>query len=276
MKNNAPKPSQGSNHIQETKTSLAPDIEIGPEFIKTTRKALGLTVEHFAWLLGVSPSSVFRYESTGVPTIHHGSLTRKLHLLGFWLKEPESSEIMAQLLMVKDGLPALSGLLEMGGALIAQESAEIKATGGNNRGAAGKAPQSKNSSGKSDPAKAPENGRKGGLEAPPAEAAPLLPAGTEASRPLKSDLKLPPLINLAKRGFRAFNLAAGVLDQNGQGVPLLNNQEAMAKPMMMESQAKELEAEAMLIEAQARKLEAEARKFEAEQRMAKAKKSLES
>ena len=296
MKNITSKPSQGNNHTIESKPALAVDIEIYPDSIKMTRKALGLTVEHFAWLIGVSPSSIFRYESTGVPTIHHGALTRKLHLLNFWLNHPESAEIMAHLLMVKDGLPAMSGLLEMGGVLMVQEPAETRIPGGNHKGsktasikAGGKAQAAKSEAAKSEAAKSeaalaeafkPETAA--AQNAPPRNISPLEtpPAGDltgDLAMTPKNGLALPGLPELAKRGFRAFNLAAGVLDKDGQGLPLLSsNSEPPSKPARMEIEAKELEAEAMLIEAQARKLEAEARKYEAEQRMVKAKKGLES
>jgi transcriptional regulator with XRE-family HTH domain len=261
MKNNIPKPSQGNNQTMEPKNNMAFDIEICPDSIKKTRKALGLTVDHFAWLLGVSPSSIFRYENTGVPTVHHGTLTRKLHLLNFWLNQPESADIMTHLLMVKDGLPSLAGLLEVGGVLIVQDPAETRG-GGNHKGQSGKSP----------PAKAGAKAESKKAEITEAPASPEAEAA-----PPKNGLRLPSMVDLAKRCFRAFNLAAGVLEANENGFPILNHQAegGGGGAGQIESEAKRLEAEAALIEAQARKLEAETRKFEAEARMAKAKKSLE-
>jgi hypothetical protein len=250
MKNNTTKPSQGNNHVVETKTNPVIDLEICPDTIKITRKTLGLTVDHFAWLFGVSPSSIFRYENTGVPTVHHGTLTRKLHLLNFWLSDPESADIMAQLLMVKDGLPSLAGLLEVGGVLIVQDPAEAR-SGGNHKNHGGKGGGKGGPKGKGEPA-----------EGDPAEAEPADGNG--------NGLMLPGLADLAKRCFKAFNMAVGAL---GQTENLLAFASEGAGSGQFESEAKRLEAEATLIEAQARKLEAETRKFEAEARMAKAKKS---
>ena len=257
MKNNTAKSSQGDNQNTEPKTNGYFDIEICPDTIKRTRKALGLTVDHFAWLFGVSPSSIFRYENTGVPTVHHGTLTRKLHLLNFWLNEPKSAEIMRQLLMIKDGLPTLSGLLEMGGVLIVQDPAEARGPGGNNKGQPGKAASGKGEAPRKDPV--------------PRRRSTDPPAGAPVT---KSGVMLPSLADLAKRCLKAFNLAAGVIGESASISPALPADQNGGDGLM-ESEAKRLEAEAALIEAQARKLEAETRKFEAEARMAKAKKGLE-
>ncbi|MDR2456727.1 MAG: hypothetical protein LBE49_09070, partial [Deltaproteobacteria bacterium] len=267
MKFNIPKPSEGISQTPEAKAPANSDIAISPDSVKATRKALGLTVEQFAWLFGVSPSSIFRYESTGIPAVHYGALTRKIHLLGFWLKDRDSVETMAQLLMVKDGLASLSGLLEMGGALMAQESAEAKAGAPGSRGQgqkAAKKAEAKSSPAKTEPAKTEPAKTEPAKPEPAATAKPEAPNGAEEKAPpngLNGFHKLPTLMELAKRGFRAFNLAASVLDQDGEGVPMLSQAEPKAGPRIMETQAKELEAEAALIEAQAKKLEAEARKM---------------
>jgi hypothetical protein len=241
--------------VAEPKTNGAVDIEINPDSVKWTRKTLGLTVDSFAWLLGVSPSSIFRYESTGVPTVHHGTLTRKINLLNHWLGRADSAETTARLLMVKDGAATLAGLLEMGGALMIQDQAETRIGGA--RGPQSKAAKADSArrAAKADSAKAgaAKGGSPGGE--PSAEGAPItLPLG-----------------ELAKRGFRAFNLAASVMDPDGEGQPVLSRAESPPGPSRMEVRARELEAEACLIEAEARKLEAEARKLEAERRVARAK-----
>jgi transcriptional regulator with XRE-family HTH domain len=243
VKNIRVQPSQGNNHANDAKNNNAVDLEICPDSIKKTRKALGLTVDHFAWLFGVSPSSIFRYENSGVPTVHHGTITRKLHLLDVWLKDPDSLAVMTQLLMIKDGLPTLSGLLEMGGVLLVQDPAEARA-------ANAKANQARNHA----------------ADSP--DAAKAAPAETGKA---KARLSLPLLTELAKRGFRSFNMAVGVLNADGLGIPQLI-QTGAPRPLEMENESRQLEAEAQLIEAQARKLEAEARKAEAEARIAKAKK----
>jgi hypothetical protein len=174
----------------------------------------------------------------------------------------------------------------MGGALIAQEAAEAKAgaPGGRGQGQkAAKKAEAKNASAKTDPAKTdPAKIDSAKIDPAKTEAVKIEAAanGTEEKAPqnglncLNGLYKLPTLMELAKRGFRAFNLAASVLDQNGEGVPMLSQAETKARPQLMETQAKELEAEAALIEAQAKKLEAEARKMEAEQRIARAKRDM--
>ncbi|MDR1658395.1 MAG: hypothetical protein LBT47_12765 [Deltaproteobacteria bacterium] len=248
MKNTVnPQPSQGNNQGYEPKNHSLIDIEISPNSIKKTRKALGLTVEHFAWLFGVSHSSIFRYENTGVPTLHHGTLTRKLHLLDFWLNESDSKIILSQLLTIRDGLPTLASFLEFGSVLMCQVPVEPRGTD---------KPQGGKSGQKT------ENPLKNHRGAP---ADPIGPDGV---------FKPPTMTELAKRWLRAFGLASE--STNTLEMLRLPAPEQSRSPLPEETAARKLEAEAQLIEAEARKLEAEARKCEAEARIAKAKKSLDS
>jgi hypothetical protein len=79
-------------------------------------------VEQFALLLGVSPSSVFRYENAGPRLSHQGPASGKLALLAAWLGDARSAEALGTLLDDRarpktDGLAVLAGLLEAGNVL---------------------------------------------------------------------------------------------------------------------------------------------------------------
>ncbi|MDR1546250.1 MAG: hypothetical protein LBU12_05980 [Deltaproteobacteria bacterium] len=82
--------------------------------VKRGRKNLGLTVEQFSLALGVSSSSIFRYESVGFPVSHPGSAPRKLTLLLRWLEDEGAAGKLRLLTGVEGGLAVLAGLLEAG------------------------------------------------------------------------------------------------------------------------------------------------------------------
>ena len=85
--------------------------------VRRVRKNLGLTVDHFALLVGVSPSSVFRYENIGVSAFHHGPVARKLCLLTGWTKTEGQVTALRTMLTADSGLAILAGLLEAGNVL---------------------------------------------------------------------------------------------------------------------------------------------------------------
>jgi hypothetical protein len=243
MKSITQQPSQGNNHALEPKNNISAEIEILPESIKRIRKTMGLTVENFAWLFGVSPSSIFRYENTGVPTVHHGPLTRKVHLLNFWLGDQEAAAILGELLHIRDGLPTLAAFLEFGSVIMAQSPSESRS---------GEKLSPEKSGSKADSSL--KNGRKAANDGP------------------KVTYNPPTISGLASRWNRAFNLAAGVNAPFEQ--PNIKPQEERVKHYAIgENEARKLEIEAELMEAEARKLEAFARKCEAEARIAKAKRA---
>ncbi|MDR1110306.1 MAG: hypothetical protein LBP92_06355 [Deltaproteobacteria bacterium] len=82
--------------------------------VRRVRKSLSLTVEHFALLIGVSPSSIFRYENVGVNAFHQGPVSRKLCLLSSWIEAEGKVAQLRGLLAGKGGLAILAGLLEAG------------------------------------------------------------------------------------------------------------------------------------------------------------------
>ncbi|MDR2366866.1 MAG: hypothetical protein LBF58_01950 [Deltaproteobacteria bacterium] len=82
--------------------------------VRKARKGLALTVEHFGLLLGVSPSSIFRYENIGVSAFHQGPVARKLCLLASWLSGEGNVVALRAILAGQGGLAILAGLLETG------------------------------------------------------------------------------------------------------------------------------------------------------------------
>jgi transcriptional regulator with XRE-family HTH domain len=106
------------------KPPMGVNIEIYPESIRKARKKLNLSADKFALLLGVSSSSIFRYENAGVHTFYQGPLSRKLYILNAWLAQKESYKEMIRLLIYKDGFFALSAVLEAGSALLFEDVPE--------------------------------------------------------------------------------------------------------------------------------------------------------
>ncbi|MDR0354489.1 MAG: hypothetical protein LBJ64_01955 [Deltaproteobacteria bacterium] len=100
-------------------TKITPNVEltVSAEEVKKIHKTLALTVDSFALLLGVSPSSIFRYENVGSKTYQQGPVARKLCLLSFWLKKDSSLFTMKTILAGEGGLAILAGLLEAGNVL---------------------------------------------------------------------------------------------------------------------------------------------------------------
>jgi transcriptional regulator with XRE-family HTH domain len=82
--------------------------------VRKIRKSLGLTVDHFGLLLGVSPSSIFRYENIGVNAFHQGPVARKLALLIRWIDQNGRAQALRSILTGPSGLAVLAGLLETG------------------------------------------------------------------------------------------------------------------------------------------------------------------
>jgi transcriptional regulator with XRE-family HTH domain len=97
--------------------SGTPTITITSLEVRKVRKSLALTVDHFALLLGVSPSTIFRYENTGVNAFHQGPVARKLCLLATWIEEEGKVATLKSLLVSPGGLAILAGLLETGSVL---------------------------------------------------------------------------------------------------------------------------------------------------------------
>jgi transcriptional regulator with XRE-family HTH domain len=195
--------------------------------VKRIRKTLALTVDLFAHLLGVSPSSIFRYENVGPHAYHQGPVSKKLCLLSFWLKADESLPAMRSILSGKDGLAILAGLLETasalnlapapdGRALLAGEEA-AQAAGGLDGGAADGA----------------------------AEPCP--------------NIKLPTLKSVAELILRAFYQDEPLILTQHTAAPVTDI------AAEIENEARIMEAEARKLEAQARKLEAQARLNSAQQ-----------
>ncbi|MDR2301716.1 MAG: hypothetical protein LBF38_06725 [Deltaproteobacteria bacterium] len=85
--------------------------------VRKVRKSLALTVDNFSLLLGVSPSSIFRYENIGVNAFHQGPVARKLCLLSLWVAEEGKIAALRNLLRAPRGLAILAGLLETGSVL---------------------------------------------------------------------------------------------------------------------------------------------------------------
>ncbi|MDR2386849.1 MAG: hypothetical protein LBE80_04590 [Deltaproteobacteria bacterium] len=85
--------------------------------VRKVRKSLALTVENFGLLLGVSPSSIFRYENIGVNAFHQGPVARKLCLLSLWVAAEGKIAALRNLLNAPRGLAILAGLLETGSVL---------------------------------------------------------------------------------------------------------------------------------------------------------------
>jgi transcriptional regulator with XRE-family HTH domain len=107
--------SPGPVRVKKTQEFLFPCVTSAE--VRTIRKTLGLTVDNFALLLGVSSSSVFRYESAGLQ--NQGPVARKLSLLSFWLGVNQSLLAIKKILVGDNGLPQnglaiLAGLLETG------------------------------------------------------------------------------------------------------------------------------------------------------------------
>jgi transcriptional regulator with XRE-family HTH domain len=114
-------------------------ISITSMEVRKVRKGLSLTVEHFALLLGVSPSTIFRYENIGVNAFHQGPVARKLCLLHSWIGEEGRSDKLRTLLAGQGGLAILAGLLETGSVLIGNlpfESYAVTPGGGDASGVA--------------------------------------------------------------------------------------------------------------------------------------------
>ncbi|MDR1051941.1 MAG: hypothetical protein LBP95_12920 [Deltaproteobacteria bacterium] len=99
------------------------------EEVKKIRKTLALTVDYFALLLGVSPSSVFRYENVGSHVYHQGPVARKLCLLSFWLRDDKSVAAIKNILAGGGGLAILAGLLETGNVLSHRVLMETRTAG---------------------------------------------------------------------------------------------------------------------------------------------------
>ncbi|MDR1296357.1 MAG: hypothetical protein LBO05_03085 [Deltaproteobacteria bacterium] len=99
------------------------------EEVRKIRKTLALTVDYFALLLGVSPSSVFRYENVGSHVYHQGPVARKLCLLSFWLREDGFVAAVKNILAGGGGLAVLAGLLETGNVLSHRVLMETRTAG---------------------------------------------------------------------------------------------------------------------------------------------------
>ncbi|MDR3135433.1 MAG: hypothetical protein LBU69_04980 [Deltaproteobacteria bacterium] len=97
--------------------------------VRKVRKSLALTVENFGLLLGVSPSSIFRYENIGVNAFHQGPVARKLCLLACWVDGEGKIATLRGLLGAKGGLAILAGLLETGSVLTSNLPFEAYAVG---------------------------------------------------------------------------------------------------------------------------------------------------
>ncbi|MDR1487737.1 MAG: helix-turn-helix domain-containing protein [Deltaproteobacteria bacterium] len=107
--------------LKPPKPPMAANVEIYPESIRKARKQLNLSAEKFALLLGVSSSSIFRYENAGIHTFHQGPLSRKLYILNSWLAQEESYKEMIRLLLLQDGFSSLAAVLEAGNALLYED-----------------------------------------------------------------------------------------------------------------------------------------------------------
>jgi transcriptional regulator with XRE-family HTH domain len=97
--------------------SVTQNIAVTSLEVRKVRKSLALTVENFGLLLGVSPSSIFRYENIGVNAFHQGPVARKLCLLSLWVGTDGQVAALRRLLVAPRGLAILAGLLEIGNVL---------------------------------------------------------------------------------------------------------------------------------------------------------------
>jgi DNA-binding transcriptional regulator YiaG len=212
-----------------SEAKFALTIKIEPETVKKIKKTLGLTVEQFAELLGVSPSSIFRYESLGSQGLPQGALSKKLFLLNAWLEQSQAHDSIKKLILVKDGLAAMAGLLAAAGVMFSQKNGECANLG---------------------PRDEPE------------------PNAEDKSGSKEEDLTdgygdraCPQLYLLTEKLFQAFDLAQWPMiktndRENRPGTALTAKQ--------LEEEAQKTEAEARIAEAEARKLEARAKILEAQ------------
>ncbi|MDR3203948.1 MAG: helix-turn-helix domain-containing protein [Deltaproteobacteria bacterium] len=110
------------NPVSAPKNWMTAKVE--PETVKQIKKALGLTVDQLAELLGVSTSSVFRYESTGSQALPQGALSKKIILLHCWLAQSQAHESIKKLILVKDGLAAMAGLLAAASVIVSSKNGD--------------------------------------------------------------------------------------------------------------------------------------------------------
>jgi DNA-binding transcriptional regulator YiaG len=93
-------------------SSNVQEYDIPTETVKMVRESLELSTELFAQLLGISVSTVFRYENVSLPPFPQGHIARKIGILVGWLNDPKSATDIRKMLSKQDGLSVLAGLLQ--------------------------------------------------------------------------------------------------------------------------------------------------------------------